>query len=116
MNKKRVKILLVDDRPANLPVSVESGEQAPRAVLRLRHAAGPSLPQRFMDALAAASGETVAVAGIAADVRWPAYRALALAHGDVLPAEDARFDQHLSKPVSVEALERVFRAAAGAPQ
>jgi PAS domain S-box-containing protein len=62
---------------------------------RLRHAAGPSLPQEFMDALdalppgpragpgalAAASGTTVTVADIAADPRWPAFRALALAHG-----------------------------------
>jgi PAS domain S-box-containing protein len=62
---------------------------------RLRHAAGPSLPQAFMDALdalppgpqggpdalAAASGETVTVADIAADRRSPAFRELALAHG-----------------------------------
>jgi PAS domain S-box-containing protein len=61
----------------------------------LRHAAGPSLPQQFMDALdalppgpqagpgalAAASGKTVTVADIARDARWPAFRALALANG-----------------------------------
>ncbi|MDQ2989728.1 MAG: PAS domain-containing protein, partial [Pseudomonadota bacterium] len=37
------------------------------------------------------------------------------ARGDVLLAEDAGFDQHLTKPVSVDALERALRAAAGAP-
>jgi PAS domain S-box-containing protein len=36
------------------------------------------------------------------------------ARGDLARAEDAGFDQHLTKPVSVEALERTFRAVAGA--
>ncbi|MET0855363.1 MAG: PAS domain S-box protein, partial [Telluria sp.] len=62
---------------------------------RLRHAAGPSLPQQFMDAvdalppgpqagpaaLAAASGEIVNVDDIRAGERWPLFRDLALAHG-----------------------------------
>ncbi|WLI91330.1 response regulator [Massilia sp. R2A-15] len=61
----------------------------------LRQAAGPTLPQEFLDgldalppgvqagpeALAAASGEVVAVADIGLEQRWPAYRALAQAHG-----------------------------------
>ncbi len=62
---------------------------------RLRHAAGPSLPQQFMDAvdalppgpqagpaaLAAASGDVVTAADIADDDSWPLFRDLALAHG-----------------------------------
>jgi PAS domain S-box-containing protein len=62
---------------------------------RLRHAAGPSLPPAFMDALdalpsgamaepgaqAAAGGATVVVADIGASALAPAFRALALAHG-----------------------------------
>jgi PAS domain S-box-containing protein len=36
------------------------------------------------------------------------------ARGDLIRAEDAGFDQHLTKPVSVEALERAFRTVAGA--
>lgn len=35
------------------------------------------------------------------------------ARGDVRAAEEAGFDQHLTKPVSVEALERAVRAVAG---
>jgi CheY-like chemotaxis protein len=37
------------------------------------------------------------------------------ARGDVRLAEDAGFDQHLTKPVSVEALERALGTAAKAP-
>ena len=62
---------------------------------RLRHAAGRSLPQAFMDALdalppgpqagpgalAAASGQTVTLDDIAAADTSPAFRALAQAHG-----------------------------------
>ncbi|HEU4375220.1 MAG TPA: response regulator [Telluria sp.] len=36
------------------------------------------------------------------------------ARGDLIRAEDAGFDQHLTKPISVEALERAFRAVNGA--
>ncbi len=65
---------------------------------RLRHAAGPSLPASFMEALdalqesdpadvpepcvlAAAGAETVTLADIAHDATSPHFRALALAHG-----------------------------------
>jgi PAS domain S-box-containing protein len=62
---------------------------------RLRHAAGPSLPAGFMEALdalpdapvpepcmlAAATAETVTLDDIAADATSPHFRALALAHG-----------------------------------
>ncbi|MES2759363.1 MAG: response regulator [Pseudomonadota bacterium] len=71
-------------------ILLADGERA-----RLRHAAGPSLPQQFMDAfdalppgapsgpaaLAAASGEIVTAADIGAGDSWPQFRALALAHG-----------------------------------
>ncbi|MEO7578372.1 MAG: PAS domain-containing protein, partial [Massilia sp.] len=72
---------------------IEAGANGARA--RLRHAAGPSLPLEFMDALdampigpqpcpggaAAYWAETVTVSDMAADTRWDAYRTLAREHG-----------------------------------
>ncbi|PIL45123.1 hypothetical protein CR105_11720 [Massilia eurypsychrophila] len=71
-------------------ILLADGERA-----RLRHAAGPSLPREFMDAvdalppgaqegpaaLAAASGDVVTAADIADGDSWPLFRDLALAHG-----------------------------------
>ncbi|MET0858771.1 MAG: PAS domain S-box protein, partial [Telluria sp.] len=71
-------------------ILLADGERA-----RLRHAAGPSLPREFMDALdalppgpqagpaalAAASGDIVIAADIADGDSWPPFRDLALAHG-----------------------------------
>jgi CheY-like chemotaxis protein len=35
------------------------------------------------------------------------------ANDDVARSEEAGFDQHLTKPVSIESLERTFRSVAG---